>query len=163
MGECDANDHFGFSLFDETLTKGGKRLIVFSGDVGDEKEDRSDMGSSASGSPDTLAFAAVISERCKARQFGDGFVGENANFWQLCHEGGHSAIGHAFDRAQSGINGSPDWVSIDEACDLCTQRFALRVEHCNEFENALPCHIDLGCVEALLLGRKITHHLAHTC
>ena len=42
VGKSDADNHFALSFCDEPLTKGGEALIVFPGDIGDEKEDDAD-------------------------------------------------------------------------------------------------------------------------
>ena len=69
VGQCDTDDHFRFALIDEALPKCCEGLIEFSGNICDEEQDGSHMGTPAFCASVALPPSTIIGERCEACKF----------------------------------------------------------------------------------------------
>src|ERR1700676_1577537 len=98
VGESDPDDHFGFSCGEQSVAEGGKGLVVFSGDGGDQEEDRTDSGAAAADRSLALPLTTVIGERGEAGEFGNGLVGVGADLRHVCHQASAGAPGTALHR-----------------------------------------------------------------
>jgi hypothetical protein len=66
-------------------------------------------------------FAAVAGQRSYASQFGNGLVGQGADFRHIRHETGYGAIGYALDGTEDLIELMPERVLGNKLCDGCFQ------------------------------------------
>src|SRR5258708_25949534 len=98
VGQGDPDDHFGFSGGEQSVAEGGKGLVVFSGDGGDQEEDRADAGATTADRSLALPFTTVVGERGRASKTGNGFGGVVADLRHVSHQASDGTAGNALHR-----------------------------------------------------------------
>jgi len=126
-GEGDADDHLFFSLSQQPVAEGSEVIVIFSSDVGDEKEDGSHACPSRADRAPAVALAAVIGEGGEACELGDRLVRDGTEFGQIGEQDGDGSIGEAFDRPDGLVEGGPDRIDLDQRGDLGGEFLGLTV------------------------------------
>ena len=117
-------------------------MRIVAGDApGDEKKDRARTGASTADGAAAVALAAVIGDRGKAGELGDGLVREDADLGQLGHQPGDGTGGDALERTEGLIEARPQGIVIDQGGNFAFELAALPLE---EGDDLVEAGDDLG-------------------
>jgi len=133
VGDGDANDFRRFSGGAEAFFEGDEVGFVTGDDGADDEEDIPERAAATADASFADCESGVACQWGESGEFGDGFVGQGAEFWQLGEEASDGSVGNAFDGAQGGVEAGPCGVVLDGCCDEQFEFGDLSVNDGDEF------------------------------